>query len=135
MCVFFSIRTSTCFYSYSSLSILFHIPSTSTSPQHHPHPHLILDLDSPTYSHHHLPTSYCGIFGISSHLVHHGYGYASSATPQRDGKTYTAVPMTTDHKPTAPQEKERILNSNGRVERSDLKCQLLESSPILRVST
>ena len=33
------------------------------------------------------------------------------------GDTYTAVPMTVDHKPTATQEKERILASNGRVER------------------
>ena len=36
----------------------------------------------------------------------------------KKGGGYEAVPLTKDHKPTAPEEKARIVATNGRVERS-----------------
>lgn len=35
----------------------------------------------------------------------------------KKGGGYEAVPLTKDHKPTAPEEKARIVATNGRVER------------------
>lgn len=34
-----------------------------------------------------------------------------------DGGPWEAIDLTIDHKPTIPEERERILHSNGRVDR------------------
>ena len=43
----------------------------------------------------------------------------------KKGGGFEAVPLTKDHKPTAPEEKARIVATNGRVERCVLFCVCL----------
>ena len=47
----------------------------------------------------------------------------------KKGGGYEAVPLTKDHKPTTPEEKARIVATNGRVERSAVVHAYLNALP------
>ncbi len=61
-------------------------------------------------------TTVCAVFIFGKQLICANLGDSRAVIGKIDFNQWVAYPLSKDHKPNAPGEKDRILKNNGRIE-------------------